>query len=462
MISTVSRPAAPALARSCASSALIHGGCGRDVDRQVQGGRPGQFGDGEFEDAGVDQPDEAKLFRQRHDGRGRQQRTVGPADAQQALIGRDAAVRPRRDDRLEGQADAPVVERGDDLVGDPEVLPALPVALEVRHIGLEGAAAARLHPVQRFLCAAHHGGERGGVARRDDTAHGDADRDRARRSHEHVVANDRQDAVGGDGHVLRLAIAHQEAELVAGEPAQQIAATHARADAPADRGDDRIGDVEAVGIVDMGEIVDGRDDEADGAAHLMGVVQRLFQHLAEAMTRQLAGQRVDLARLDQATAGLVAVGDDAHRAMGVQGAAVGGREPAAGILDPVDDAGLRGNRIFDFVGDAVAAIDLRRVDHRLVTAGGGLGSQQLRIGAAGAEAGEILDAEQGRRVRAPGQAIRGHRPFIGCRTDGRENGVCRAVRRWRRVRCRCVACQCHAAAQCHCRPDHGGHQTAKR
>ena len=67
-------------------------------------------------------------------------RPSGAMHAHQAFIERDLAAF-RLDHRLEGERDAPLVERGDDLVGGARAVAAQRFALDIRPVGGERAAA---------------------------------------------------------------------------------------------------------------------------------------------------------------------------------------------------------------------------------------------------------------------------------------------------------------------------------
>ena len=74
----------------------------------------------------------------------------------------------RVDDRLVGQHDASLIERGDDLVSGENVGTTLRLALDIRLIGEERTRLLLLGAVESFLRARKHLVHIGGMARRGD------------------------------------------------------------------------------------------------------------------------------------------------------------------------------------------------------------------------------------------------------------------------------------------------------
>ena len=82
----------------------------------------------------IKEPHKAQSFGDRDNFTCTQQAAVGAAHSHQALVkGRLPAVRIY--DGLIGEKNAPLVERGDDFIGDAYILAPLHFALEVRLIG---------------------------------------------------------------------------------------------------------------------------------------------------------------------------------------------------------------------------------------------------------------------------------------------------------------------------------------
>ena len=75
------------------------------------------------------------------------------------------------------------------------------------------------------------------------------------------------------------AVLQDQAEFVAGEHAEMIGAAHLRADAFCDLRDGLVGDGEAIGFVEMAEIVDRDQQEAAGAAEADRFIERGVQRL---------------------------------------------------------------------------------------------------------------------------------------------------------------------------------------
>ncbi len=113
-----------------------------------------------------------------------------------------------------------------------------------------------------------------------------------------------------------------------------ILAAQPRADALGDLGDHFVGDVEAIGLVEPAEMIDGDQQEAAGAAEVHRLVERGAEHLDQAGAVEFAGQRIELRKLLELALAFVALVDDAHDAMRPQRLAVGAGEPAAGVLQP--------------------------------------------------------------------------------------------------------------------------------
>ena len=149
MISTISRSPTPGCALhqrfDRGPPVRIHRGVGRDVEAEPHVRRRRKFGDGEFEHAVVDQPDQAQSLGDRDDI-GRQQRlAVLLLHPHQAFVER-RLPRARLDHRLERRDDAALVQRGDDLVGDADVDAALGIAFDIRRHSANDPARRRLAP----------------------------------------------------------------------------------------------------------------------------------------------------------------------------------------------------------------------------------------------------------------------------------------------------------------------------
>ena len=76
------------------------------------------------------------------------------------------------------------------------------------------------------------------------------------------VAHAGEQPVGGDRQFIGGAIGQDDAEFVAGETAEKILAAQARADALGDLRDHILGDIEAIGFVEVGEMIDGDQEES--------------------------------------------------------------------------------------------------------------------------------------------------------------------------------------------------------
>ena len=302
-------------------------------------------------------------------------------------------ARVRIDHRLERQQDAPLVERADDLVGRPHVLAAQRVALDVRAIDLERAVALGLGVVERLLRAGEDFRHGAGVARRGDAADRDGDRDRPGGRADHVVAHAGQQALAGLLHVFGRAVVEDHGELVAGEAAEMVAAAHLGAQPLGDRADHLVGDVEAVGLVEAGEIVDRDQQQAAGAALIDRLLQRRLQHLGEMPAVHLAGQAVEVRQVGELLLLRVPLVDDMDDAVRARRLAVVAGEPAAGVLDP--ELGLRAfrrDRILHLIGHAGALVALRRIHHRVVAGLRGRRRRAPGVAAPGRDRGAVARA----------------------------------------------------------------------
>ena len=210
----------------------IHGGFRRDVEAELHVRRSHQLGHHKFEHAVIDQADQAEPLRDRHDIGRQQDLAVVLLHPHQAFVERGLA-RARLHHRLERRHDAALVERGDDLVGDADIDAALRVALDIGPPQRERAGAAALGAVERFLGAVDRLIGVAGVARHADCADRGRHRHRPGFGRHHLVANAGQKTLGRDVGVVDGAVLQDQAELVAGEPAEHVAAAQPRANAPA-------------------------------------------------------------------------------------------------------------------------------------------------------------------------------------------------------------------------------------
>ncbi|GCC46359.1 hypothetical protein chiPu_0030621, partial [Chiloscyllium punctatum] len=233
----------------------IHRGVRRDVEAELHIRGRGELGDGELQHAMIDQPDQAEPLGDRHDV-GREQRTaVVLLHADQALVKR-RLPRARIDYRLEADHDAALVQRGDDLVGDADVDAALRVALDIRLPQRERTGAAALGGIQRLLGAIDRLFRRLRMARDGDGTDRCGHRYRAGPGRHHLVAHRGEEALGRDVGIVDGAVAQDQAELVAGEAAEHVAAAQPGANPLRHLGDDGVRDIEAESVVDPRQMID--------------------------------------------------------------------------------------------------------------------------------------------------------------------------------------------------------------
>ena len=331
----------------------------------------------------IDQPDQARALGDRNDI-GRQQRLpVRLLHPHQALVER-RLPRARFDHRLERRDDAALVQRGDDLVGDADVHPALGIARDIRTPQRERPGAAALGGIERFLSAVDRLIGIAGETRDADRADRGRHRDGAGFGRHHLVADRCQETLGRDIGVVDRAVPQDQPELVAGESAEHVTAAQPGADAFSDFGDHGVRDVEAEGVVDARQMIDADQHEGAGRPETRGLFDRFRQRGDEMRAIELTGQWIvprQPHELFVAGMALVIDTDDALRAHRL---AVGSGKPAAGLLDPDHGRGGRGpHAIFDPVGDVFAAPRRRRLSERLVADRTGRLDQPGEAGAAG-------------------------------------------------------------------------------
>ena len=116
----------------------------------VKSGRRGQFVHHQFEHAIIEHAHQPDALGHRNDLVRVGEPAVGRLHAHQAFVEGDLAALGL-DHRLKGERDAPLVERGDDLVGRAHAVAAQRVALHVRPIGGERAVPLVPRGMQRIL-----------------------------------------------------------------------------------------------------------------------------------------------------------------------------------------------------------------------------------------------------------------------------------------------------------------------
>ena len=186
----------------------------------------------------------------------------------------------------------------------------------------------------------------------------------------HVVADRGQEALGGDVHVFDGAVLQDQAELVAGEAAEHVAAAQPRADAFGDVRDHGVRHVEAEGVVDPRQMIDADQHEGAGGAETLRLLDRLRQGRDQVGTVELAGQGIMPRQLDELLVASVALIVDANDALHTRRLAVGAGEPAAGLLDPQQRRRGRGaHAIFDAIRHTAVAMGRRRMHQRFAANG---------------------------------------------------------------------------------------------
>ena len=170
------------------------------------------------------------------------------------------------------------------------------------------------------------------------------------------VAHAGQQPVGGDRQFLRRAGRQDDAELVAGEAAEIVLAAQARADALGDLRDHFLGDVKAVGLVEVGEMVDGDQQEAQRSTKAHRLVEFGAEQGNHVHAIHFAGQGVEIRQPNERLLALVALVDRPHDADCAHRLAVAAGEPTAGVLQPDLLAAAAAEGVLHLIGNAAACV----------------------------------------------------------------------------------------------------------
>ena len=271
------------------------------------------------------------------------------------------------DDRLIGEEDAALVERGDDLVGDPGLAPA---RLRLRLVGgvhgdraappREAAASASsarcssrwaVRPWRGLSATPTRVGARIGPAEVGWNSALARCGDARRRDRRLVVGRQRD----------------QQRELAAAIAHELVAAAQARRQLATDAGDQFVADVVAVARVDLGEIADADHHHAPARSPgARGSAQRLSTQALKARREPMAPARMRLA----ARSSGAGAAQHPHHAVHAARPAVGVGEPAAEILDrrsPRSSPALE--PVVDAERRALALVAAQAVEHRVIARG---------------------------------------------------------------------------------------------
>jgi hypothetical protein len=355
-----------------------------------------------------------------NDEGGREHRAVHRPDAHQRLAKGDVA-RLRVDHGLLDDADAAVVQRGHDLVGEPAVghaaLDLAPVRREQDDLrGRRGLG------VRQSLLAVRHGvGRRLAEARQQHATEADGGVDDALGRRERRRLHARHETLRRNGKLILAAAQQDDGELVAGEPRHGVAAPHDRAQAPCHGGDGLVRDIEAVGLVDGGEPLDADHDEGERSVGAPRPREFVRQHLRQLRARHRAGQPV-LMGIGRRRAGGGDAGQHPHDAVHLGGAAVCAGEPAAGILHADRRPAGRRDDVSGLEGDAVTDVAILRAHHRIVARDAVVGANEASEGAAGRDGLDTAGPQHGRGLPAPGNPVGGDVPIIDGLADRSEDG----------------------------------------
>ena len=286
----------------------------------------------------VDHANEAEALAEPDEIVGGDGRAVRPFEAQQAFL-EDHRPRCEIDHRLEGELEPLLVQGRHQLARQRRVAPLSRLAFGRRRVDDEMAVAPPAGLMETLLGVGHRLAHGASVARQADAA------DRHRGSHragfrgDDVPPDRGVEAFGGRAHVVLVAIAQNDAELVAGIAADGIAVAQFRPDPPPDGRKHLVGSIEIVGLVDGAEIVHRDDEEGDRTAQPLGGVERLAESGDQMATIEEAGQFVVARQEGAALLALGAFVDHPHHAAGADRPPGVAGIPASRILE--DDAAAR-------------------------------------------------------------------------------------------------------------------------
>lgn len=250
----------------------------------------------------------------------------------------------------------------------------------------------------------------------------------------------------------------QQRELVAGDAADHVALAQQRGDAVRNLRDDGVGDVEAEGVVDDGELVDG--DNQDRAASALGAGAGdagvdLRRHRAAA---QGAGELVEVGGNGFRRHALV-VAYQAHRPVNAVDGSVGvAQKPAA--LGQADDALAA---VDSHVADGETVLETRigrghglgRADDDALALLAGVVFQERLVVLAVFRQFEAYGAEYVGGIGAPADAVIGGGPVKQCRADVAQD-FAQPVPGG--IACRCRLCRLLMLVQL-AEPPFGGHRS---
>ncbi len=219
-----------------------------------------------------------------------------------------------------------------------------------------------------------------------------------------MAADRAAQAVGHDGDLALRTVAQDDAELVAGDAADDVGGAQAARHALAGGDDHLVAGIEAVAVVDHREAVDRGDEEGAVALFGAGAVDGLRQLGAERVAVEMTGELVAGRQIGEALHLALLLGGDAQHAGEFFGAAVGPRIAHADHGEP-DRAERRGG--FER--------DLERGELRIARLDEG-GEAAAAVGAEpGVERGA---ARQAREIGVIGQDVDGAIPLDAVVGDG--------------------------------------------
>ena len=285
----------------------------RDIDRQRDARLCLEHGDGGFQRETVHQVHDAHLLGGRHEMAGRKHAAVRLDHAQQAFVVGNLAV-AGLDDGLIGQAQPVFLQGAHHFVADLHHAQARGFAAGRRLIGGKAVAAVGAGTVQRLLGAQHRVLAGGGGLGQPHRAHRTGGGDQAGAGFDAIGAHAATQPCRHHRDLAFPAVLEDDAELVAGDAADDVAAAQRAGKPFAHAHDHFLAGIEAEAVVDHGETVDRGHQEGAIAALILGALDRLRQLFAQRVAVEMAGQFVAGGEIGKTAHLAYAFGGFAHHA----------------------------------------------------------------------------------------------------------------------------------------------------
>ena len=246
-------------------------GCGgaRNIDCQGDGGMGLEFAHRGFQREAVHQMHDAHLLAGRHEQARRLDRAIGPHQAQQAFVMRHLA-RAGRHDGLIGEFQAVVLQGLHHFVGNLHQAQARGLALGRGFIHGKAVAAAGARLVQRLFGAQHGLLAVGGGLGQPHRAHAAGHLGHAGAGFDAAAAHRGAQARRHHRDFILAAIFQDDAELVAGGTADDVAAAQGTGQTVAGAHDHFVAGIETETVIDHGQAVDRGHQEGAVAVFRLG------------------------------------------------------------------------------------------------------------------------------------------------------------------------------------------------